>query len=67
MSMHERWKSDEDAGMQPFQKVTPTNPERARKYQEAFRMYALTKDKKHLDIFGPPTEEAGKEEKTKDA
>ena len=64
MSMHDRWKSDEDAGMQPCQKVTVTNPEMARKYEEAFRMYDLTGDKKHLDILFPPTE-AGKEEKEK--
>ena len=67
MSMLDRWKSDHDAGMQPFQEVTPTNPEKARKYKEAFRMYDLTGDKKYLDIFGPAAAEAGKEEKTKDA
>ena len=65
MSMFDRWQSDLDAGMQPFQKVTPTNPERARKYQEALRMYALTGDKKHLEIFGAVDIE--KEEKLKNA
>ena len=51
MTMHQRWQDDADAGMQPFQQVTPTNPEMARKYEEAARMFAITRDRKYLKIF----------------
>ncbi len=61
MTMHQRWKDDEDAGMAPFQPVTPVNPERARKYEEAFKMYDLTGDEKYLDIFNPVKNEEKKD------